>query len=154
MSMLYRRLGSSGLKVSALSFGAWVTFGKQIKDTAATKLLHTAYGAGVNFFDNAENYDDGEAERREEALFQLAGLADGESHIQRHREFERRINELYWSFLHRHSDRVTVGDSTRGDVEALLRQWLIDHVATEDRRYQPLVAGNDAALALMRAWED
>ena len=92
--------------------------------------------------------------RREEALFQLAGLADGESHIQRHREFERRINELYWSFLHRHSDRVTVGDSTRGDVEALLRQWLIDHVATEDRRYQPLVAGNDAALALMRAWED
>ena len=63
MSMLYRRLGSSGLKVSALSFGAWVTFGKQIKDTAATKLMHTAYDTGVNFFDNAETYADGEAER-------------------------------------------------------------------------------------------
>ena len=63
MSMLYRRLGSSGLKVSALSFGAWVTFGKQVKDTVATKLLHTAYDAGVNFFDNAETYADGAAER-------------------------------------------------------------------------------------------
>ena len=63
MSMLYRRLGSSGLKVSALSFGAWVTFGKQVKDSAATKLLHTAYDLGVNFFDNAETYADGAAER-------------------------------------------------------------------------------------------
>ncbi len=63
MAMLYRRLGSSGLKVSALSFGAWVTFGKQIKDATATKLLHTAYDAGVNFFDNAETYADGAAER-------------------------------------------------------------------------------------------
>ena len=63
MSMLYRRLGSSGLKISALSFGAWVTFGKQIKDTVATKLMHTAYDAGVNFFDNAETYADGAAER-------------------------------------------------------------------------------------------
>ncbi|MEO6874862.1 MAG: aldo/keto reductase [Opitutaceae bacterium] len=61
--MLYRRLGSSGLKVSALSFGAWVTFGNQIKDGVATKLLETAYDAGVNFFDNAETYADGEAER-------------------------------------------------------------------------------------------
>src|ERR1700710_2721771 len=63
MSMLYRRLGSSRLKVSALSFGAWVTFGNQIKNDAATQLMHTAYDAGVNFFDNAETYADGEAER-------------------------------------------------------------------------------------------
>lgn len=63
MSMLYRRLGSSGLKVSALAFGAWVTFGKQVKNATATKLLHTAYDAGVNFFDNAETYADGAAER-------------------------------------------------------------------------------------------
>ena len=72
MSMLYRRLGSSGLKVSALSFGAWVTFGKQIKDAAATKLLHTAYDAGVNFFDNAETYADGEAERVMGAILKKA----------------------------------------------------------------------------------
>ncbi len=62
MSMPYRRLGSSGLKISALSFGAWVTFGKQVGDRVARDLLHTAYDAGVNFFDNAETYADGQAE--------------------------------------------------------------------------------------------
>lgn len=62
MSMPYRRLGSSGLKISALSFGAWVTFGKQVGDRTARDLLHTAYDAGVNFFDNAETYADGQAE--------------------------------------------------------------------------------------------
>jgi len=62
MSMHYRRLGSSGLKISALSFGAWVTFGKQIGDPVARDLMHTAYDAGVNFFDNAETYADGQAE--------------------------------------------------------------------------------------------
>jgi voltage-dependent potassium channel beta subunit len=62
MSMPYRRLGSSGLKVSALSFGAWITFGKQIGDDTARQLMHTAYDAGVNFFDNAEAYADGQAE--------------------------------------------------------------------------------------------
>lgn len=62
MTMPYRRLGSSGLKVSALSFGAWVTFGNQIGSDVARDLLHTAYDAGVNFFDNAETYADGRAE--------------------------------------------------------------------------------------------
>nr|WP_238991337.1 aldo/keto reductase [Rariglobus hedericola] len=62
MNMIYRPLGRSGLQVSALSFGAWVTFGKQIGDPVAKKLLHTAYDAGVNFFDNAEAYADGKAE--------------------------------------------------------------------------------------------
>lgn len=61
-SMTYRRLGSSGLKVSALSFGAWVTFGQQIGGDVAERLMHTAYDAGVNFFDNAETYADGRAE--------------------------------------------------------------------------------------------
>ncbi len=60
--MEYRHLGHSGLQVSALSFGAWVTFGKQIGDPVAKKLLHAAYDAGVNFFDNAEAYADGKAE--------------------------------------------------------------------------------------------
>ena len=62
MSMQYRQLGKSGLKVSALSFGAWVTFGKQIGDPVARKLLHTAYDAGINFFDNAESYAGGKSE--------------------------------------------------------------------------------------------
>ena len=60
--MQYRYLGNSGLKVSALSFGAWVTFGDQIGEDVATDLMKTAYEHGVNFFDNAEGYSAGKAE--------------------------------------------------------------------------------------------
>lgn len=60
--MQYRRLGKSGLKVSALSFGSWVTFGQQIEDSTAEALMKTAYEAGVNFFDNAEAYANGKSE--------------------------------------------------------------------------------------------
>jgi voltage-dependent potassium channel beta subunit len=61
--MLYRRLGRSGLKLSALSFGSWVTFGTQLDDRGAGELMRIAYDAGVNFFDNAEVYANGESER-------------------------------------------------------------------------------------------
>ena len=61
--MEYRRLGQSGLKLSALSYGSWVTFSFQLDDSDAEKMLHTAYDAGVNFFDNAEVYAEGESER-------------------------------------------------------------------------------------------
>jgi voltage-dependent potassium channel beta subunit len=71
--MLYRRLGTSGLQVSALSFGAWVTFGQQIGDPVAEKLLHTAYDAGVNFFDNAESYAEGQAEIVMGAILKKSG---------------------------------------------------------------------------------
>ena len=60
--MEYRRLGSSGLKVSALSFGSWVTFKAQVDLSLAEKMMKTAYDAGVNFFDNAEVYADGASE--------------------------------------------------------------------------------------------
>jgi voltage-dependent potassium channel beta subunit len=61
--MEYRRLGSSGLQLSALSFGAWVTFGKQIGRGVARDLVAMAWDNGINFFDNAETYAAGEAER-------------------------------------------------------------------------------------------
>jgi voltage-dependent potassium channel beta subunit len=60
--MEYRQLGRSGLRVSALSFGAWVTFGDQIGDEKAEACMKAAYDAGVNFFDNAEVYGHGVAE--------------------------------------------------------------------------------------------
>ncbi len=60
--MEYRFLGKSGLKVSALSFGAWVTFNDQLDVDAAYQCMKTAYDSGVNFFDNAEAYADGQAE--------------------------------------------------------------------------------------------
>lgn len=60
--MHYRRLGHSGLKVSEISLGAWVTFGGQVDEMVASDLLHVAYNAGINFFDNADMYADGRAE--------------------------------------------------------------------------------------------
>jgi voltage-dependent potassium channel beta subunit len=60
--MEYRFLGSSGLKISALSFGAWVTFGDQVDEDTAAACMQAAYEAGVNFFDNAEAYAGGRAE--------------------------------------------------------------------------------------------
>lgn len=60
--MEYRHLGSSGLQVSALSFGAWVTFGQQFGEDTAYDCMKAAYDAGVNFFDNAEAYAQGKAE--------------------------------------------------------------------------------------------
>ena len=60
--MKYRRLGTSGLQVSELSFGAWVTFAQQISQATAEKLMTIAYDSGVNFFDNAEAYANGKAE--------------------------------------------------------------------------------------------
>ncbi|RYD35461.1 MAG: aldo/keto reductase [Verrucomicrobiaceae bacterium] len=60
--MEYRRLGRSGLKVSALSLGSWLTFGNQITDKVADELMGIAYDAGVNFFDNAEGYAGGRSE--------------------------------------------------------------------------------------------
>ncbi len=60
--MEYRRLGKSGLKVSVLSFGSWVTFKNQADVDDAAAMMKTAYDAGVNFFDNAEVYAHGQSE--------------------------------------------------------------------------------------------
>ncbi|MBP6430675.1 MAG: aldo/keto reductase [Ferruginibacter sp.] len=61
--MQYRRLGKSGLQVSVLSFGSWVSFSKQINDKVADELMGIAYDKGINFFDNAEVYALGESEK-------------------------------------------------------------------------------------------
>lgn len=60
--MQYRRLGQSGLQVSVLSLGSWLTFGMQIDDKTAESLMEKAYEQGVNFFDNAETYANGQSE--------------------------------------------------------------------------------------------
>jgi len=61
--MEYRRMGRSGLQLSVLSFGSWVTFHKQINDNSAHELMGIAYDNGINFFDNAEVYALGESEK-------------------------------------------------------------------------------------------
>ena len=60
--MEYRRLGRSGLQVSVLSFGSWVSFGDQLGVDTAMECLDAAQQAGVNFFDNAESYAGGKSE--------------------------------------------------------------------------------------------
>jgi voltage-dependent potassium channel beta subunit len=67
--MEYRRLGKSGLQVSVLSLGSWVSFHKQINDKTADELMGIAYDNGINFFDNAEVYALGESERMMGRIF-------------------------------------------------------------------------------------
>ena len=71
--MEYRYLGSSGLQVSALSFGSWITFGGQYGEDLAYDCMKAAYDAGVNFFDNAEVYAHGESERIMGQVLRRAG---------------------------------------------------------------------------------
>ncbi len=71
--MEYRRLGRSGLKLSALSYGAWVTFNNQLDEERARECMTAAYDAGVNFFDNAEAYAGGKAETLMGATLKSAG---------------------------------------------------------------------------------
>ncbi|MGH2552408.1 MAG: potassium channel beta subunit family protein [Chitinophagaceae bacterium] len=61
--MEYRRMGNTGLQLSVLSFGSWVSFHKQINDNTADELMGIAYDNGINFFDNAEVYALGESEK-------------------------------------------------------------------------------------------
>jgi voltage-dependent potassium channel beta subunit len=60
--MEYRKMGNTGLQLSILSFGSWVTFAKQIDDYHSDRLMSIAYENGINFFDNAEVYSRGESE--------------------------------------------------------------------------------------------
>ena len=73
-TMEYRRLGNSGLQLSELSFGSWITFGNQIEDSTSGRLLDMAYDAGINFFDNAEVYANGASE---EVMGRLLASATG-----------------------------------------------------------------------------
>ena len=71
--MDYRKLGSSGLRVSALSLGSWITFTDQSDEAVVYKIMKRAYDAGVNFFDTSEEYSDGKAEEVLGRLIKKAG---------------------------------------------------------------------------------
>jgi voltage-dependent potassium channel beta subunit len=71
--MLYRRLGRSGLKISALSLGSWQTFGLAIDDSATSAIMQAGYEAGINFFDGAENYGPYLAEEAMGRIFKKFG---------------------------------------------------------------------------------
>jgi voltage-dependent potassium channel beta subunit len=87
MAMEYRRLGRSGLKVSVLSFGSWVSFGAQLDTGAARDCLAAAWDSGVNFYDNAEAYAGGQSEA-------IMGKAIAE--LGWHRETYVVSTKVYW----------------------------------------------------------
>jgi aryl-alcohol dehydrogenase-like predicted oxidoreductase len=60
--MKYRRMGRTGLKLSEISLGSWITIGEQMDEADAINLIHLAYHHGVNFFDTADEYAKGRAE--------------------------------------------------------------------------------------------
>src|SRR6056300_753994 len=75
--MNYRQLGRSGIQVSELSLGSWVSFHTQFGVDEAARMMAAAYDAGVNFFDNAENYAAGESERIMGAALKKLGWRRG-----------------------------------------------------------------------------
>ncbi len=75
--MKYRHLGKTGIQISELSFGSWVTFHDQSGIESAAKMMSSAYDAGVNFFDNAETYAKGESERVMGAALKKLGWRRG-----------------------------------------------------------------------------
>jgi len=120
MEMPYRRVGTSGLKVSALSFGAWVTFGNQVGGDVARDLMQAAYAAGVNFFDNAEGYADGQAEVVMGNIFKHSGWRRGSYVVS---------TKLY--FGAEHDGPNEMGLSRKHLIEgchASLRRLQLDHI--------------------------
>jgi voltage-dependent potassium channel beta subunit len=99
MDMEYRRLGRSGLKVSVLSFGSWVTFGPQLDSGLAADCMGAAFDAGVNFFDNAEAYAGGESER-------LMGEAIRKNGWKRHEYVVS--SKFYWGIHDGPNSRLTL----------------------------------------------
>jgi voltage-dependent potassium channel beta subunit len=120
MDMEYRRLGGSGLKVSVLSFGSWVTFGDQLDVGLAKDCLSAAHEAGVNFYDNAEGYAAGESER-------IMGLAIAELGWPRHSYVVS--TKLFWGLHDSVNMRNTLNRKyLRQAIEGSLDRFGLDFV--------------------------
>jgi voltage-dependent potassium channel beta subunit len=118
MAMEYRRLGRTGLQVSVLSFGSWVTFGSQLDTSLARDCLAAAREAGVNFFDNAEGYAAGESER-------IMGAAIAELGWERKSYVV--TSKFFWGLSGEVNDRNTLNRKyLLGAVEASLERFGLD----------------------------
>jgi voltage-dependent potassium channel beta subunit len=118
--MSYRRLGRSGLKVSVLSFGSWVTFKNQVDVDRAVECMAAAYDAGVNFFDNAEAYAGGESER-------IMGDAIRQLGWERHSYVVS--SKFFWGLHEGPNSRNTLNRKYLIEsVEASLERFGLDHL--------------------------
>lgn len=115
--MNYRRLGKAGLKVSELSLGSWVTYGGQVGDEAAKACMIAAYDAGVNFFDGAEAYAKGEAERAMGRVLKQAGWR---------RESLVLSTKVFWGGEGPNDTGLSHKHVIEG-VNAALRRWQVDY---------------------------
>jgi voltage-dependent potassium channel beta subunit len=115
--MDYRHLGRTGIRISELSFGAWVTFSNQVDVKGAVKLMGAAYEAGVNFFDNAEVYSSGESE-----MIMGAALKD----LNWRRGSYLVSTKFYWGIQDRVNERNTLNRKRliEGIVDSLQRLQL------------------------------
>jgi len=120
MDMEHRRLGRSGLKVSVLSFGSWVTFGPQLDSGLAADCMAAAFDAGVNFFDNAEAYAGGESER-------LMGEAIRKNGWKRHEYVVS--SKFYWGIHDTPNTRLTLNRKYLLEaIPASLERMGLDHL--------------------------
>jgi voltage-dependent potassium channel beta subunit len=120
MDMTYRRLGRSGLKVSVLSFGSWVSFGPQLDTGRARDCLAAAYDAGVNFFDNAEAYSGGESERIMGAAIAELGWPRGSYVVS---------SKYYWGLSDAVNDHLTLNRKyLMGAIDPSLERFGLDHL--------------------------
>jgi voltage-dependent potassium channel beta subunit len=166
--MEYRRLGRSGLKVSEMSYGSWVTFAKQVDVRAAQEVLAAAYDAGINFFDNAEGYEQGRSEEvMGEAIEGLGWTRDsyvvsskvfwgGEKPTQRglsmkhvteacHAALRRlRVDHLDLFFCHRPDVDTPIVETTRA-MDALIRQGKVLYWGTSEWSAQQITEAHAAA---------
>jgi voltage-dependent potassium channel beta subunit len=118
--MQYRRLGRAGVKVSALSFGSWVTYGNQMGTDAARECMAAAYDAGVNFFDNAEVYAKGQSETIMGEALAKAGWRRSSYLVS---------TKLYWGLHDRPNEKATLNRKYLLEgIDGSLKRLELDHV--------------------------
>ena len=113
--MIYRHLGSAGIKVSVLSLGSWVTYGSQIDIDSASQMIKYAYDHGVNYFDNAESYAGGQSEVIMGQAFRRLGLGRGSYLVS---------TKLYWGLHEGPNEKNTLNrkyllEAIEGSLERL-----------------------------------
>lgn len=167
--MQYNHLGRSGLKVSELSFGSWLTFGKEIDIHQIRLLMHSAFDHGINFFDNAESYAHGEAEklmgivikefRREDLVLSTkifwGGNGPNDTGLSRKHLIEgtknslRRLNLEYVDLLFCHRpDPATPIEETVLAMDYLVRQGFVFYWGTSQWSADQIEAAFETAQAL------
>jgi voltage-dependent potassium channel beta subunit len=118
--MEYRRLGKAGIKLSELSFGAWVTFGNQMGVDEAASCLAAAYDAGVNFFDNAEVYAGGKAEEVMGAALKKLGWRRGSYMVS---------TKFYWGLHDGANERNTLNRKRLLEaIDGSLQRFGLDYI--------------------------